>query len=143
MREIVKLILRQNILLVRKLKESDKGLLVNWLSNPSVLHYYEGRDRPHDLEMVNEHFYNRIDDHVTGCIVEYEGIEIGYIQYYPLDDSTKNNYGYTDLTEKIYGTDQFIGEVEYWNQGIGKFLVNSMVDFLINKKDAKRIVMDP
>ncbi|WP_404452179.1 acetyltransferase [Virgibacillus necropolis] len=137
------MIFQNDKLVVRKLKETDKILLVTWLSNPAILEYYEGRDKPHDMEMVTEHFYNRTDDSVTGCIMEYDSNPIGYIQFYQLDDAEKEEYGYTDLTEKIYGTDQFIGEVDYWNQGVGTLLVRSMVDFLINEKGANRVVMDP
>lgn len=137
------MILQKGKLLVRTLRDTDKQLLVKWLSDPKVLQYYEGRDRPHDLEMVNEHFYNRTDDQVTGCIVEYDGAEIGFIQFYSIDDAEKEEYGYTGLAETIYGTDQFIGETDYWNQGIGKILVASMVEFLINEKAADRVVMDP
>lgn len=99
------MILQNGKLLVRKLRESDKDLLVKWLSNPTVLHYYEGRDRPHDVAMVDEHFYNRADERVTGCIIKYEGIEIGYIQFCHLDDEELKEYGYNGLTETIYGTD--------------------------------------
>jgi len=45
-------------LLVRTLETSDQELLVKWLSDPRVLEYYGGRDRPHDLELVKEIFYN-------------------------------------------------------------------------------------
>ncbi|ASK63845.1 GNAT family N-acetyltransferase [Virgibacillus phasianinus] len=137
------MILQKGKLLIRKLKDSDKQLLVKWLSNPMVLKYYEGRDCLHDLEMVNEHFYSRKGDQVTGCIVEYDGTEIGFIQFYQIDDAEREEYGYTDMSETIYGTDQFIGEIDYWNQGIGTFVVRSMADFLMEKKAADRIVMDP
>lgn len=136
------MILKNDKLLVRKLKESDKYILVKWLSNPTVLQFYEGRDKAHDFEMVTEHFYNRTDERVTACIVEYDGMRIGYIQFYLIDDAERKEYGY-GLTESIYGTDQFIGEPEYWNKGIGKKLVNSMVEFLTKTKGADRIVMDP
>ncbi|MGE8205653.1 GNAT family N-acetyltransferase [Heyndrickxia sp. NPDC080065] len=137
------MIFQKDKIVVRKLQEKDKVLLVKWLSNPVVLQYYEGRDRPHNLEMVNQHFYNRKNREVIGCIVEYDGVEVGYIQYYPLDEETKKTYGYSGITETIYGTDQFIGEEEYWNQGIGKLLVTSMIEFLVNQKKADRVVMDP
>ncbi len=35
---------------LRTLEPSDAGLLVKWLSDPVVLEFYEGRNRPHDLE---------------------------------------------------------------------------------------------
>jgi aminoglycoside 6'-N-acetyltransferase len=125
---------------VRKLEDKDKYLLAKWLSNPLVLEFYEGRDNPFDLDKVNEKFYNH-NNGVKGCIVEYKGIEVGYIQFYKLDDETKKEYGYSD--ENIYGTDQFIGEVGYWNKGIGTLLVKSIINYLFEHKNAERVVMDP
>lgn len=137
------MIFQKDKLAIRRLKETDKVLLVKWLSNPSVLEYYEGRDKPHDLEMVNKHFYSAPDETVTACIVECDESPVGYIQFYPLEDNEKEEYGYTGLAETIYGTDQFIGEIDYWNRGIGTLLVRSMVAFLVNEKGADRVVMDP
>ncbi|WP_205600718.1 GNAT family N-acetyltransferase [Gracilibacillus sp. YIM 98692] len=125
---------------VRNLKEKDNYLLAKWLSNPSVLEFYEGRDNPFDLDKVNKVFYTPKDDKVK-CIVEFDGNEIGYIQFYQLNDETKKEYGY--FNEKVYGTDQFIGEVEYWNKGIGTLLVTTMVKYLIEHEKADRVVMDP
>ena len=125
---------------VRKLEEKDKVLLIKWLTNPMVLEFYEGRDNPFTIEKVEKAFYPPEDDEVR-CIVEFEDKAIGYIQFYPLDTETKKDYGYYE--ESIFGTDQFIGEVEYWNKGIGKLLVSSMVGFLTEEKKAKRVVMDP
>ena len=48
-----------------------------------------------------------------------------------------------DIENHVFGTDQFIGEVEYWNKGIGQLLVSSMVDFLTKKMNANRVVMTP
>ncbi|MBT2663456.1 GNAT family N-acetyltransferase [Bacillus sp. ISL-45] len=127
-------------LIVRMLKEQDKHLLANWLSTPEVLEYYEGRDNPFDLDKVVKVFYASEDDEVK-CIVEYEGIAIGFIQYYELDEDTKKKYGYE--TGRIFGTDQFIGEIDYWNKGIGTLLVSSMIEFLLNQMKADKIVMDP
>lgn len=123
---------------VRKLERKDNYLLAKWLSDPSVLEFYEGRDNPFDLDKVNKVFYGPEDDK---CIVEFDGYEIGYIQFYPLDDDLKNKYGY--YNENVYGTDQFIGEVEYWNKGIGTLLVTSMLKYLSEHKKADRVVMDP
>jgi aminoglycoside 6'-N-acetyltransferase len=125
---------------VRKLQKKDNILLAKWLSDPAVLEFYEGRDNPFDIEKVNRVFY---DSGVAKgqCIVEYVGKEIGYVQFYLLDDETKKVYGYGD--ENIYGMDQFIGETNYWGKGIGKLLVTSMMDYLINSKKATKVVMDP
>ncbi|TQR19382.1 GNAT family N-acetyltransferase [Psychrobacillus vulpis] len=127
---------------VRLLELKDNSILVKWLSDPIVLEFYEGRDNAFDLDMVHEKFYNR-DKGVVRCIVEFDKLPIGYIQYYLLDSDDSKLYGYTDLSDVIYGMDQFIGEVAYWNKGIGTLLVKSMVEFLVEQNQADRVVMDP
>ncbi len=137
------MLFKKGSLTVRKLESRDAAILAKWLSDPTVLEYYEGRDNPHDTEKVLKNYFDH-EDEVHGCIVENEGVQIGYIQFYPLDAETKEIYGYTDdESEILYGMDQFIGEVEYWNQGIGQLLVQAMVEFLVKNKDADRVVMDP
>jgi aminoglycoside 6'-N-acetyltransferase len=131
-----------NKISVRLLSEGDASKLVKWLSDPVVLEYYEGRDRPHDLELVRQHFYERVQE-ITQCVVDYDGVEIGYIQFYLITDDERNEYGYTGFKGSIYGLDQFIGETHYWNKGIGTELIVSMVKYLIAYKDAGKIVMDP
>lgn len=137
----IKLIYKINKITVRKLEKADERLLVSWLSDPRVLQFYEGRDRPHDLEMVREHFY--VDDDECRCIVEFDGKAIGYIQFYQLDKDARMEYGYLNPDEKVYGMDQFIGEIEYWDQGIGKKLVKSMVEHLTNHEKVDKVAMDP
>jgi aminoglycoside 6'-N-acetyltransferase len=135
-------IFEEGCIKVRELGASDAGLLAKWLSNPTVLEFYEGRDNPFDLDKVNEVFYAQEDDEVK-CIIEYDEKEIGYIQFYPLDDETKREYGYPVENENIYGMDQFIGEADYWNKGIGTLLVTSMIKYLTGDRQADRVVMDP
>ncbi|MDO7269289.1 GNAT family N-acetyltransferase [Shouchella clausii] len=129
-------------LLVRQLESKDNFLLAKWLSDPLVLKYYEGRDNPFDLEKVNKKFYQH-EIGVYRCIVEFDNIEIGYIQFYRLDHEERKLYEYVDIPDVIYGMDQFIGETNYWNRGIGTLLVKSMVAFLVEQKQADRVVMDP
>ena len=80
------------------------------------------------------------------CIIEYDHTAIGYIQYYPLDAEGYKNIGFLkNEDEAIFATDQFIGESDYWNKGIGKQLVMSMVNFLetTGQLNADRIVVEP
>ncbi|MDY7045486.1 MAG: GNAT family N-acetyltransferase [Bacillota bacterium] len=39
--------------------------------------------------------------------------------------------------------DQFIGEVDCWNKGIGTLLVTTMVQHLLKEKGANKVIMDP
>jgi len=127
---------------VRALEESDKTLLAKWLSNPEVLQYYEGRDNPFDVEKVEREFFED-EDGTTQCLIEFEETPIGYVQFYEIDEEERKLYGFADSQDVIYGMDQFIGEVSYWNRGIGTMLVSSVVKYLIGEKGADRIVMDP
>lgn len=136
------LIFHQHGLLVRRLQHSDAPLLVKWLSDPRVLEFYEGRDRPHDLEMVRRRFILKRGNPVQGCIVEYQEKPIGYIQFYPVTEEERDKYGYPS-TESVYGMDQFIGEPEYWDRGIGTLLVRAMTEHLLHSKRADRVAMDP
>lgn len=127
---------------VRLLTEADAQLLLKWLTDPQVLEYYDGRDHPHDEKLVHKHFYERTMD-ITQCVVQFNGVDIGYIQYYPISADEIIEYGYANFEGKIFGMDQFIGEVDYWNKGIGTALVQSMVQYLTHHEQVDKIVLDP
>lgn len=129
-------------LTVRSLELDDKYLIVKWLSDNLVLQYYEGRDNPFDEHMVEDKFYNE-NIKITRCIIEYSKTPIGYIQFYTISEEEREEYGYENFQNPIFGTDQFIGETKYWGQGIGKVLMKAMINFLITTKDAKKIILDP
>lgn len=127
---------------IRSLEYSDKYLIIKWLTDNEVLKYYEGRDNPYNENMVEEKFYKK-DISKTRCIIEYSQKPIGYIQFYAIDKKECEEYGYENVQNTIFGTDQFIGETKYWGQGIGTALMKSMVNFLITEKGAKKIILDP
>ncbi|PAV27943.1 GNAT family N-acetyltransferase [Virgibacillus profundi] len=135
------LLFEKDNLSVRYLQEKDKHLLVKWLSNAKVLEFYEGRDNPFDLEKVNQSFYHG-DETVIKCMVEYQGVPIGYIQFYQVNSKT-STIDHDDADETVYGMDQFIGEPDYWSKGIGTLLVKSMVEYLMEQVEADRVIMDP
>lgn len=127
---------------VRILKKEDAAQLSSWLSDPAVLEFYEGRDNPFDLERVEREFYDPDEEGVL-CIVEFDGVPAGYIQFYEVSDEERKRFGYADRSEVIYGMDQFIGEPELWNKGVGTLLVQGMVNYLTDVKKADRVIMDP
>lgn len=129
-------------MIVRPLTGEDAPYLVKWLSDPKVLKFYEGRDRPHDLRLVKEYFYTD-QDNTSPFIVLYDEKEIGYIQYYLVDSDEFKEYGIQDEPGSIYGMDQFIGEAEYWNMGIGTKLVRAMTEYLTKTTNARKVIMDP
>lgn len=112
-------IIQNGRLVVSALEAADRPFLYKWLNDPVVLEYYEGRDRPHTMDNIDENFYDGSDE--TRCIVEYDGVPIGYAQFYVVDKNERRIYGYEDVQETIYGMDQFIGEADRWNRGVGRF----------------------
>ncbi len=79
---------------------------------------------------------------IIRCIVEFEGLNIGYIQFYLVNDKASKITDYYQ-DEIIFGMDQFIGETQYWNKGIGTLLIKTMTDYLVNQGHADRIIRDP
>ncbi|MFD0710772.1 GNAT family N-acetyltransferase [Paenibacillus sp. GCM10027626] len=136
------LLFRHQEIGLRTLEAEDAHLLAKWLSDPAVLEYYEGRDRVHNLEMVLDSFFGEPDGE-TRCIIQYKQQDIGYLQFYPVEDEVLENYGYEQFEGKVYGMDQFIGETVYWNRGIGTNLLKETVNYLTATKGVDKIVMDP
>jgi len=127
---------------LRTLEPEDSAWLVKWLSDPVVLEFYEGRDRPHDLNLVKQHFYEDGEE-ITRCVIQYQEKPIGYLQFYIVDDEELEKYGLNRANGLVFGMDQFIGESVYWNQGIGTCVIRETVRYLVHFRNAKKIVMDP
>lgn len=142
------MISKGNISLRRvKNEEADMKLLLKWLTNPDVLRWAYGEDAPWDMEKITEQFGEKTtgDSSTVGCFITLGGEEIGYIQYFPIEeDSYKFNS--REMYEKVadgYGIDIFIGEPELWGQGIGGRAVDLMAEWLKNNTTAKLICADP
>jgi aminoglycoside 6'-N-acetyltransferase len=73
--------------------------------------------------------------------VEFDKNPIGYIQYYKLSENDKNEYELLTI-ESTYGIDLFIGETRYWNQGFGTLIIKIILEYLFQKKKAKKVVVD-
>lgn len=133
---------KKGILSIRPLRPGDEIYLLNWLTDQNVLHYYEGRDQQYTLQKIEEKYFEPSTT-VTRCLVQYNHRPIGYIQYYRLVEKELQLYGYGQRGERVYGMDQFIGEVSYWNQGIGTRLVKLVTHYLCKVKHVDRIMIDP
>ena len=81
---------------IRKLIEEDKYIMTKWLTDPEILKYYEGRDRPSTLKQVEQDFFGDPDEE-TRCLVLYEEAPIGYLQFYPIEDEERTLYGMTRM----------------------------------------------
>ncbi|MCL1806473.1 MAG: acetyltransferase [Oscillospiraceae bacterium] len=130
---------------IRRMKDcpEDYTLLSNWLTNPAVLEYYEGRDKPVSLQEAIDKYRPRIrgEEDVTPCIIELEGEAIGYLQYYLTD--MENLLAGGSTYQNPYGLDLFIGETEYWNRGIGTKIIQLFISYLFETEHADIVIIDP
>lgn len=129
-------------LALRRLTPDDAPLLTKWLTDPRVLAFYEGRDRPFDEAAVRAKFIARNDGAITQCIVLYRDAPLGYLQYFPLDAAGLAEYAYSPDV-RAFGMDLFIGEPERWGHGIGTRLVAGVAHHLIAAHGAQLVTLDP
>lgn len=127
---------------LRMLDPEDAPLLLKWLTDPAVLEWYEGRDNPYDAKRIREDFYGTSETEAR-CLVLYKERPVGYMQFYLLEDEEREAYGYAEGPDRIYGLDQFIGETDCWNKGIGTQMIAAATDYLFREHRADKLVMDP
>ncbi|MBD2296750.1 GNAT family N-acetyltransferase [Anabaena sphaerica FACHB-251] len=125
----------------------DYLLMEKWRTDEKVLKFYGGRDYPYNLAKVIKTYKPRIlgKEPLIPCIFSYQNIAIGYLQYYELNklpQYIREMYSLED-TNHVYGIDLFIGETQYWNQGIGTKVLSSAIDYIFSQLPAVKIVIDP
>jgi aminoglycoside 6'-N-acetyltransferase len=121
-------------LLIRPLRDkiADYQSMARWLSNPRVLEFYDGRDQALTLTEVQDKYSPRIlnAEGVTPCLIIFQGAPAGYLQFYPTD-------------EGVFGLDQFIGDPDLWNRGLGTRTVSLILRYLFTVQGARKITVDP
>ncbi len=139
-------LVRKDQIIIREMQFSDNdfSLLEKWLTDPDVLQYYEGCDNTFSRQKVIEKFGPKAsgEENVVRCISEYNGFPIGYAQYYKVTEAGKIKYGITDLGN-AFGIDLFIGEKQYWDQGIGTTIVIALLEYLFKVEEAYSVYIDP
>ncbi len=125
----------------------DYQLLSKWLTDPTMLEFYEGRDNPSPLSRIVEKYSPRIlgQEQLTPCFILYQTQPIGYLQYYPITEVDRESYGGYGRGEnsKLSALDLFIGEPRYWNQGIGTKALTTALSYLFEHIQADQILIDP
>ena len=129
-------------ILIRDFSESDLPVMLKWLTDERVLEYYEGRDVRFTMETLSEKFLEEIPGG-SRVIIEYRSRPVGYGQVYQLSGEMFDEYDYPDNGSTVFATDQFIGEPEYWNRGIGSAFLQMIASYLKEEKAADAMVLDP
>lgn len=136
----------QDKIRIRTMASDDAAVLLKWMTDMRVLEFYEGRDKRYTPELIQEVFFE--DDEEDGenmikAILEYDSKPIGYGQIYGITGEAYEEYGYVNRNETVYGIDQFIGEPDYWNRGIGTEYLRIVLKYLREEKGADAVILDP
>lgn len=120
----------------------DYATLSRWLSDPRVLEYIYGRDKPMDVEAVVAKYRPRVlgDEDVEPCLVLRGVNPIGYVQLYLAPPEVLARL---PSSTDAWAIDLFIGEPELWDQGIGTKLVTAVIEYLLEQRGAATVTIDP
>ncbi len=146
---MAEILIQQDDVAIRLMQDNmqDYLFMAKWLTDATVLEFYEGRDKPHPLPRVLEEYRPKVlsQEKVTPCLLLYQTRAIGYLQHYRLTEADQQSYGCYGAGENIniYGIDLFIGEVQYWNQGIGTKLLSTVLLYLFQHLHVDKVVIDP
>lgn len=134
--------IENNQIRIRDFTRDDLPLMLKWLTDDRVLEFYEGRDVLFNMETLAEHFLEEIPDGFR-MIIEYNGQAVGYGQAYQLSGEMFEEYNYHNDGRVVFAMDQFIGEPDYWNRGIGSEFLRMMASYLKTARGAACILLDP
>lgn len=122
----------------KPLQEDDLELLCKWLDKPHIKEWWnDGLN--HDE--IKDKYRKRIGDTIVVSFIVYlDSKPIGFIQYY---HANKVRDGWwSEEVEGTIGIDQFIGEKDLINRGIGTEMIRAFVDHLFCNLNAKKIITD-
>jgi RimJ/RimL family protein N-acetyltransferase len=115
----------------RPLTSDDFPLLLEWLSREHVKQWWD--DGEDTLEKVARNYGEEEEGLERFILVQAEECgekPIGYFQYYLIPDGS-------------IGIDQFIGEEDYINRGIGTKAIRMFVEMIIREHKPVSIILDP
>ncbi len=132
-----------HVLELRVLCDDDISLAEAWLNKEHVKRWYEIprmdvtiADWMHEIREHNGEFR-----WITYLIAMYHGRPIGLCQYYKCADSSDEDFGTLPI-KGSYGIDYLIGEESYLGKGLGKGIINLLIDKIFSFPDAERITAD-
>ena len=125
---------------------SDYAHLLQWLTTPEVLEWYEGRDTTFDLAEILAEYgpggEHERDGTIPG-IIELDGDPIGYVQLYELDDAADAASFDLDDGRGIWSLDLYIGRPDLFSRGVGRAVCRAAAEHFITERNASDVVILP
>ncbi|GAA4211066.1 GNAT family N-acetyltransferase [Actinocatenispora rupis] len=131
-------------LALRPMRADDFATMARWLSDPRVLTWFGGRDRPMSLLDVTAKYQPRLAaDSATTCLIaELDGVPVGYVQFYRWrDHATDASVLGLSTLDNPYGLDVFVGRPELWGTGLGSRMVRLLLGHLFGTVGARRVAL--
>ncbi|MDE5066702.1 GNAT family N-acetyltransferase [Wolbachia endosymbiont of Drosophila leontia] len=139
----------------KALKEEHFLLLLKWLETPHVKLWWDA-DINWTPELIEKKYSNYvkgfkrlkletqiIEKPMHAFIINCDGVDIGYIQYYNKHDfPPEQGYDTSELPESCAAIDWYIGELDYVGKGIGPQALNIFLNEFVFKVSENAFV-DP
>jgi RimJ/RimL family protein N-acetyltransferase len=118
----------------------DLPLLHDWVNRPHVAEWW---DRPLTSEQTREEFLPDVPEHGDHrFIARVDGRPIAYIQTYMAIDQG-HGWWTGQHDERVRGIDQFLGEADALDRGLGTALVRQFVERLFADPAVSCVQVDP
>ncbi|MDU1892886.1 MAG: GNAT family N-acetyltransferase [Dysgonomonas sp.] len=130
--------MRQKLLLLRAIEDSDIELLSKWLYKDYILKWYhEPEEWLYEMKERKGAF-----SFLSHFLVLQENIPLGFCQYYDCFDAQEEWYS-VENPGKIYSIDYLIGDETYLGKGYGKEIVKMLIQKIVEEKNPEAIVVQP
>lgn len=120
----------------RKLRLNDLSLLHQWLNQQFVKEWYSTHELT-DAAAIERKYLPCIESkRPTQCyIFYYQDTPVGYIQSYKIGDYPEYAQFFDMDTNGLVGVDMFIGNQEYFGQGLGSLVLKKFLHDIVSKMD--------
>lgn len=118
--------------------EEHVPLLLAWRSDPRLLEWFLGRDRPMDEAAVRRAYLSRGDSAVVRRIAAYRGLPVGAVSWYPAAGASIRDSGDGGGT---WSVDLFVGDPSLWGRGLGTALAAALAAAVVEREGATEVVL--
>ncbi len=131
-------------LVIRRLRDDDEDYsrMTRWRNSPHVLRWWDPDLPPRTIASIKEEYQpdTAADAASTACIIELEGVPVGFIQFYRwISYAEEAAHVGIPFDDHAYGLDVFIGEPDRIHRGLGTRVVAMLSDYLIAERGASSV----
>jgi RimJ/RimL family protein N-acetyltransferase len=119
--------------------ESHLPLMRKWLRETHVAEFWQ---EPEDENEFREKYFLKLKNRgISSYIIHLNDTPIGYIQSY--EAKSIGSGWWPDAKPGTYGIDQFIGDPEFMNKGLGSIIIFRFVEILFQNSNVLDVIADP